>query len=300
MPIPKPRKNETKDDFLDRCMGNDTMNDEYPDNKQRYAVCQTQWKERDMSNKKEIRSIRTPVKVETRDDGTVKSIYGYPIVYNKDSEDMGFIERIAPGAATKALKKSDIRGLKNHDPSLIFARSGVNLTLVEDERGVRMEATPIDTLNYREIAKEVELGLLDGQSFAFNILADEWKGLDTDKPTRTITEFDAIFDVGPVTYPAYNDTTVALRSMDAAKERPPEPLEAIEIEVKGVKYSFEDIDALTQLVDEALKRSDIKPTLPGSDRTLPDRDNPTIADGPDGTRDDVLDRINEVIERLEK
>jgi HK97 family phage prohead protease len=293
MPIPKPRKNETKDNFMDRCMGDPVTNKEFPDNKQRFGVCQTQWKEKkNMSNKKEIRSIKTPVKVETREDGTVKSIYGYPIVYNKDSEDMGFIERIAPGAATKALKNSDIRGLKNHDPSLIFARSGVNLTLKEDEKGVRMEATPIDTHNYREVAKEVELGLLDGQSFAFNILADEWKGLDTDKPTRTITEFEAIFDVGPVTYPAYQDTTVALRSMNEAKEVPPKS-ERIDIEVKGIKYSFENKDVLTQLVDEALKRSDVKPTLPASDEKSP---GPTT----EPTGDDTLNRINEAIARLEE
>jgi len=58
--------------------------------------------------KKEIRQINTPAKVETREDGTA-SIVGYPIVYNKNSEDMGFIERIAPGAAKKALKRSDVK-----------------------------------------------------------------------------------------------------------------------------------------------------------------------------------------------
>ncbi len=97
---------------------------------------------------KEIRNIQIPAKVELRKDGTPGSIYGYPIVYNKDSEDMGFIERIAPGAAKKALKRSNIRGLKNHDPSLIFARQGINLTLKEDEHGLRYEATPIDTRTF--------------------------------------------------------------------------------------------------------------------------------------------------------
>ena len=39
MPIPKAKENEDKSDFMSRCMGNSTMNKEYPDNKQRYAVC---------------------------------------------------------------------------------------------------------------------------------------------------------------------------------------------------------------------------------------------------------------------
>lgn len=170
------------------------------------------------TDNKERRTIHTPVTVEKREDGTIKSIVGYPIVYEKDSEDMGFIETIAKGAAGNALGRSDIRGLKNHDPSLIFARDGVNLRLFEDDTGIRYEATPIDTHNFRETAKEVDLGLLDGQSFGFTILSDEWADLDKDTPRRTITEIGTIFDVGPVTFPAYSDTTVALRSLADMKK----------------------------------------------------------------------------------
>lgn len=43
MPLPKPADDEEKGDFLDRCMGDDTMNKEYPDPKQRRAVCESQW-----------------------------------------------------------------------------------------------------------------------------------------------------------------------------------------------------------------------------------------------------------------
>ena len=43
MPMPKPSKDESKEDFLKRCMGDDVMVKEFPDRKQRYAVCNTQW-----------------------------------------------------------------------------------------------------------------------------------------------------------------------------------------------------------------------------------------------------------------
>lgn len=46
MPLPEPKKNETKDAFLKRCMANDVMNREYPENDQRYAVCNQQWKDK--------------------------------------------------------------------------------------------------------------------------------------------------------------------------------------------------------------------------------------------------------------
>jgi len=44
MPLPKPRKGEERDAFISRCIGNDLMNKEYPDNKQRAAVCYNQWR----------------------------------------------------------------------------------------------------------------------------------------------------------------------------------------------------------------------------------------------------------------
>ena len=45
MPLPKPRKDEEKDAFIDRCMGDEVMVEEYEDESQRRAVCETQWDE---------------------------------------------------------------------------------------------------------------------------------------------------------------------------------------------------------------------------------------------------------------
>lgn len=46
MPIPTPNKDEKKDDFVARCMGNSTMVKEYPDEDQRYAVCISKWNDK--------------------------------------------------------------------------------------------------------------------------------------------------------------------------------------------------------------------------------------------------------------
>jgi len=46
MPLPKPNDGETKDEFIDRCMADETMQEEFPDESQRYAVCLAQWDER--------------------------------------------------------------------------------------------------------------------------------------------------------------------------------------------------------------------------------------------------------------
>jgi hypothetical protein len=39
MPLPSPKKNETRDDFVSRCMSDPTCKGDFPDNKQRVAVC---------------------------------------------------------------------------------------------------------------------------------------------------------------------------------------------------------------------------------------------------------------------
>jgi len=58
MPIPTPGQDETKDEFIERCMGDETMKEEYPDDDQRLAVCMTQWDERQERGEKVQRPQR--------------------------------------------------------------------------------------------------------------------------------------------------------------------------------------------------------------------------------------------------
>lgn len=46
MPLPKPSKKETESEFVNRCMGDEIMNKDYKDQKQRVAVCYSQYKTR--------------------------------------------------------------------------------------------------------------------------------------------------------------------------------------------------------------------------------------------------------------
>jgi HK97 family phage prohead protease len=249
---------------------------------------------------KEIRQIHIPVKVEKRG-----KIVGYPIVYDRDSEDMGFVERIAPGAVTNALERSDIRALKNHDPSLIYGRQGVNLTFTEDKHGLRYEATPLNTRTFKDVSEEVEAGLLTGQSFGFTVEKDEWSDLETDHPKRTITEIGEIFDVGVVTFPAYSDTTVALRSLEAAKAevepeeeapqfRLPDDFCKIVTNDEEIVFHGEDrFDQAAEKLDE-LRASSSPTSTADADASDPD---PTITEG---EVEKLWNRINQTIERSEK
>lgn len=153
----------------------------------------------------------------TGDTGS-KKIEGYSARFNSESEDMGFIETIAPGAFKNALAKSDVRALFNHSPDYILGRAKAGtLSLAEDDVGLRMEVTPPDTQWARDLLTSIERGDITGQSFSFTLAkgGDAWSE-QNGKLYRTITEFGELFDVGPVVFPAYKstDVTVALRSME--------------------------------------------------------------------------------------
>ncbi|MGV7223280.1 MAG: HK97 family phage prohead protease [Nitrospinales bacterium] len=163
--------------------------------------------------------------VEERADGMGPKITGYAAVFDKWSEDLGgFKERIQSGAFKKAIGKSDVRGLFNHDSNFVLGRqSNGTLTIKEDKNGLWMEIDPPDTQIIRDLVlAPIKRGDITQQSFGFIVGDDKWDNLNGEKKdhpaTRTILEVDELFDVSPVTFPAYPDTSVALRSMDKAKE----------------------------------------------------------------------------------
>jgi len=169
-------------------------------------------------DKKERRSFK--IEVRKAEDGT-KFLAGTPIVYNKRSEDMGFFEFVRDGAATDAIRSSDPRLLYGHnsDTLLPIARkkSGT-LREFEDNLGVHIEADPPKRNQFVDaLVESIERGDIGEMSFGFTVLEDEWTDLDTDRPTRTITKIGEIFDYSYVAFAAYNDTDVALRSLDKAK-----------------------------------------------------------------------------------
>ncbi len=141
-----------------------------------------------------------------------KHIVGYAAVFNRLSQNLGgFVERVAPGAFAKTIQEADIRGLFNHDVSLVLGRNTIaTLDLEEDKLGLRYEITPPDTQSARDLVALIERGDISGSSFSFRTIDDEWGVTEQDFPVRTLKEVK-LFDVGPVTFPAYLDTEAGLR-----------------------------------------------------------------------------------------
>lgn len=153
-----------------------------------------------------------PLKLEVRDDGT-KAISGYAAVFNSDSVDFGyFVERIRPGAFSKSLRDNpDVVALLSHDTGQPIGRTSAgNLKLIEDERGLRFELSPIDTEDGRKAIEWVRSGVVNQMSFGFMPEEDSW----STKNGKNLRELISVrlYEVSLVTFPAYPDTEASMRS----------------------------------------------------------------------------------------
>lgn len=148
-----------------------------------------------------------------------KKISGYAALFDTRSEDLGgFVEVIAPGAFDAALKRSDIRALYNHDPNIVLGRvRSRTLTVKSDSRGLSFEIDPPDTQVARDLLTTIRRGDVDQASFSFRVGkgGDRWE-TENGLQIRTIVEVEELFDVSPVTYPAYSDTVVSARARSLA------------------------------------------------------------------------------------
>ena len=157
---------------------------------------------------------------EVREAGTSLIFEGHAAVFDSWSEDLGgFREKINRGAFRKVLRNGDdVRFLFNHNEDLIMARSTVkdgpgSLRLSEDSTGLAVEAHLVPTSTARDLRELTRTGVVSGMSYHFSMRdggEDDW---NDDYTERSIVQFGGIYDVGPVTYPAYQAAGGSMRSL---------------------------------------------------------------------------------------
>ena len=152
----------------------------------------------------------------TREDSGEMVIEGYFAVFNSDYEMWeGASESIAPGAFTSSVG-GDIRGLTNHDTTLVLGRNKVHtLELKEDARGLwgRIIINPNDS-DAVNTYERVKRGDVDQCSIGFMIRSEETDFRDDGSIHWTITDVE-LFEVSVCTFPAYEETGVSARHKDA-------------------------------------------------------------------------------------
>lgn len=154
------------------------------------------------------------IRINESDGGTC--IEGHAAVFDSWSETLGgifpFKEKVRKGAFAESIGRDDIRALFNHDPNYVLGRNRAGtLELVEDDVGLRVRITPPDTSWARDIATSIRRGDISQMSIGFVVEDDEWSskdGIDTRELKKV-----RLFDVSPVTFPAYTATDVGVRAM---------------------------------------------------------------------------------------
>lgn len=157
--------------------------------------------------------------IELREDAGQLVFRGHAAVFDRLSLPLGgFRERIARGAFRKTVREADVRFLAQHDPATVMARTRAGtLSLWEDERGLAVEArlNPEDP-DVQRLAVKMRDGHIDQMSFGFEVISDSWDSeevhdeySDGDTLVRTVREV-RLWDVSPVTFPAYPDTDAEL------------------------------------------------------------------------------------------
>ena len=168
------------------------------------------------------------IELRTITDGSVsRTVYGYAIVFDSPSQDMGFIETIKRGAITQEMVDAcDVFAKFNHNDDKVLARSNNgqgSLILTVDEKGLRYEFEAPNTALGDELLEYLKRGDISKSSFAFAISPDEkdaqkWEKRDG-KLYRTINKIGYLYDVSPVWTPAYIATSVDKRDFEEAKNK---------------------------------------------------------------------------------
>lgn len=167
---------------------------------------------RSMIEAAEKRTFTSEVRAAQAEDGSTQLV-GYAAMWDREADGLPFREVIKRGAFKRSLDRGDdVFLLVNHDTDALplARRSAGTLSLIEDEVGLRIEAT-LDPSNPRaaELASALSRGDVDKMSFAFRVAEDgSTKNKDGVRELRALD----LFEVSVVTWPAYSATSVGMRS----------------------------------------------------------------------------------------
>lgn len=177
-----------------------------------------------------------------------RTVEGYAVVFNSQSEDLGFFEIISPSAVTvDVINRSDVFALLNHNPDKVLARCRYgegSLSLSIDEKGLKYSFQAPNTELGNELIEHIRRGEIDSSSFAFIVSSEEgsekWENING-TTYRTINKIECLCDVSPVWQPAYSATSVSARAKEMLNTMEQEKLEQLENE-KDIKPTEEQVE----------------------------------------------------------
>ena len=170
----------------------------------------------------EERAIPFEVRIESAE-GKPSKVTGTGAVYDRRSQDLGgFVEIIRRGAFKDSLEDGrEIKSFYNHDPNQVLGTttSEPPLKIRDTKEGLNFTVEIPDTSYGRDLQENLRRKNVKGSSFAFRVLdaGENWYRDDKGMTVREITAAE-LFELGPVTNPAYLPTTAAVRSLEEQKD----------------------------------------------------------------------------------
>ncbi len=189
---------------------------------------------------KEIRTFNVE-NLELRQEGEDNVVVGYGSVFNTLSNELGGFREIISEGAFDGRLEDDVRFLINHDGLPLARTTNGTLRLSTDERGLKYEAKVANTSLGRDLIELMRNGTINQSSFAFVVEDDSWEVKDG-MNVRTINKVSRLYDVSAVTYPAYEEASVALRSMEAWKQQEEEKVMKENLEKEKEEREKEEMD----------------------------------------------------------
>jgi len=170
------------------------------------------------SDAREQRSFCGGLELRAEGDGeSGRTTKGYACLFDNVTSIGGYWqERFAKGAFSKSLGERDVVALHSHDDGRPMGRmSRETLRITEDDKGLGFENDLPDTQDGRDLATSIDRGDIEGMSFRFRALKEEWDETQ-DPPMRTVIEAE-LFEITYTAFPAYPDTEVGMRSLEHAR-----------------------------------------------------------------------------------
>ena len=194
-------------------------------------------------------------------------LVGYAAKFRTDSLLLGdFVEQIAPTAFEIVEKGKDLegrpletRGLFNHDPNHLIGRYPNTMKLVVDKIGLKYEILLPESR--KDLAEMVARGDLKGSSFSFVVAegGEKWTR-EGGKSRRLVTKIKSLLDCGPVTYPAYRDSSVAVAKRSYEQFLASEPATAV---AEPQKPKIDVAEEMRKCQEFITERRGFCPTGPG-------------------------------------
>lgn len=206
-----------------------------------------------MKEKVELRAFTFEVRAE-QDEKHGNILTGRPIVYEQKT-DLGWYDEIIEQGALADTDLRDVRFLVNHNTDMIplarsrnnNANSTMQMSIDEEGMAIRVDLDIENNSEAKNLYSAVERGDIDGMSFMFTVDGDKWDDIESEHPTRTITNIGKVMEVSAVTFPAYEQTSISARGLDSALDSAKSSLDSVKAEARAIELKKQKIRILSEV-----------------------------------------------------